>query len=228
MFVLPDHRKSFANHATILARRLSKQAKLLLMKTGKAILVGAAILFSATMAHAQSMKNMIKIGALAGAAVPSGNTAAAAGLDVAYQNLITPHFGLGIATGYQHHFGKENDVNGTKLNNNSFGVVPVAALVRYYPKSEGIYLGTDLGYGVITGDENVVKSGANNATRPNGGFYLKPEVGYHNRNWNVFAHYSKVFTGDEGTVKVGSASQKYNTGVIGVGFAYNIGLGTGR
>ncbi len=196
------------------------------MKTGKAILIGAALLFTTAAVHAQSMKNMIKIGALAGASVPSNNSAAAAGLDVAYQNLVTPHFGLGVATGYQHHFGKENDVNGTKLDNNSFGVVPVAALVRYYPKAEGIYIGTDLGYGVITGDERV----ATNSTvaRPDGGFYLKPEVGYHNRNWNIFAHYSKVFTGDKGTINVGNASQKYNTGIIGVGLAYNIGLGAGR
>lgn len=196
------------------------------MKTGKAILIGAALLFTTAAVHAQSMKNMIKIGALAGASVPSNNSAAAAGLDVAYQNLVTPHFGLGVATGYQHHFGKENDVNGTKLDNNSFGVVPVAALVRYYPKAEGIYIGTDLGYGVITGDERVAANST--VARPDGGFYLKPEVGYHNRNWNIFAHYSKVFTGDKGTINVGNASQKYNTGIIGVGLAYNIGLGTGR
>ncbi|HTG56905.1 MAG TPA: hypothetical protein VL943_11590 [Niabella sp.] len=196
------------------------------MKTGKAILIGAALLFTTAAVHAQSMKNMIKIGALAGASVPSNNSAAAAGLDVAYQNLITPHFGLGVATGYQHHFGKENDVNGAKFDNNSFGVVPVAALVRYYPKAEGIYIGTDLGYGVITGDERVATNAA--VARPDGGFYLKPEVGYHNRNWNIFAHYSKVFTGDKGTINVGNASQKYNTGIIGVGLAYNIGLGAGR
>ncbi|WP_114793318.1 hypothetical protein U0035_04105 [Niabella yanshanensis] len=196
------------------------------MKTGKAILIGAALLFTTAAVHAQSMKNMIKIGALAGASVPSNNSAAAAGLDVAYQNLVTPHFGLGVATGYQHHFGKENDVNGAKLDNNSFGVVPVAALVRYYPKAEGIYIGTDLGYGVITGDKRVEPNYS--VARPDGGFYLKPEVGYHNRNWNIFAHYSKVFTGDKGTINVGNASQKYNTGIIGVGLAYNIGLGTGR
>lgn len=196
------------------------------MKTGKAILIGAALLFTTAAVHAQSMKNMIKIGALAGASVPSSNAAAAAGLDVAYQNLVTPHFGLGVATGYQHHFAKENDINGAKLDNNSFGVVPVAALVRYYPKAEGIYIGTDLGYGVVTGDERVATNSS--VARPDGGFYLKPEVGYHNRNWNIFAHYSKVFTGDKGTINVGNASQKYNTGFIGVGLAYNIGLGAGR
>ncbi len=196
------------------------------MNTGKGILIGAALLFTTAAAHAQSMKNTIKIGALAGVSVPSNNAGAAAGLDIAYQNLVTPHFGLGVATGYQHHFAKENDLSGIKLDNNSFGVVPVAALVRYYPKAEGIYIGTDLGYGVVTGDEKVATN--NTTVRPDGGFYLKPEVGYHNRNWNIFAHYSKVFTGDKGTINIGNASQKYNTGIIGVGLAYNIGLGAGR
>jgi len=196
------------------------------MKTGKAILVGAAMLFTTAAVHAQSMKNMIKIGALAGASVPSNNSAAAAGLDVAYQNMVTRHFGLGVATGYQHHFGKENEVGGTKLDNNSFGVVPVAALVRYYPKAEGIYIGTDLGYGVITGDDKVASNSS--VERPGGGFYIKPEIGYHNRNWNIFAHYTNAFTGDKGTITVGNKDQKYSTGVIGVGLAYNIGLGAGR
>ncbi|WP_346238951.1 hypothetical protein ABDK00_005880 [Niabella insulamsoli] len=196
------------------------------MKTRKAIFIGAAMIFSTMVAQAQSMKNMIKIGALAGASVPSNNAGAGAGLDLAYQNLVTPNFGLGIATGYQHHFGKDNEVGGTTLNNNDFGVVPVAALVRYYPKAEGIYIGTDLGYGVITGDADVASNAG--VARPDGGFYLKPEVGYHNRNWNIFAHYSKVFTGDKGTVNVGNGSQKYNAGIIGVGLAYNIGLGLGR
>ena len=198
------------------------------MKTVKTIVVGMVMLFSVSVMHGQSMKNMIKIGALAGASVPSGNSAAAVGLDLAYQNLITPHFGLGIATGYQHHFGNENEINGTTISNNSYGVVPVAALIRYYPRAEGIYIGTDVGYGAITGDKEVVTDGSYNAIRPNGGFYLKPEVGYHNRNWNVFAHYSRVFTGNEGEIAVGTASQKYNTGVIGVGVAYNIALGAGR
>lgn len=181
-----------------------------------------------TAIHAQSMKNTIKIGALAGISVPQNNAAAAAGIDVAYQNLLTPHFGLGLATGYQHHFGQENKINDVKLDNNSFGVVPVAALIRYYPKAEGIYIGADAGYGVITGDDKVVKNGSYNSDKPSGGFYLKPEIGYHNRSWNIFAHYSKVFTGDDGNVKVAGETQKYSTGIVGIGLAYNIGLGRGR
>lgn len=199
------------------------------MKCRNVIVLAASMLCTSIMIHAQSMKNMIKLGIMGAVSVPANNAAAAAGVDISYQNLVTPNFGFGLATGYHYHFGKENTVNNVKLDNNSFGVVPVAALIRYYPKAEGIYVGTDLGYGFITGNENVAGgSGVYNAEKPGGGFYLKPEVGYHNRNWNLFAQYAKIFTGDEGTINVGSSSQKYNAGIIGVGFAYNIGLGAGR
>ncbi|GAB3025004.1 hypothetical protein GCM10027051_32110 [Niabella terrae] len=193
------------------------------MKKRNVAVLGLALLAGSLGVQAQSMKNTLKIGALAGASVPSNNAAAAAGIDLAYQNLITPHFGLGIATGYQHHFGKENDLGGTTIDNNSFGVVPVAALIRYYPRAEGIYVGTDLGYGALTGDDKVAANSG--ADRPSGGFYLKPEIGYHNRHWNIFAQYAKVFTGDKGSIQVGNQTQKYNAGMIGIGLAYNIGLG---
>ena len=166
-------------------------------------------------AQSANMNNMIKVGINGGIAVPAENAGGNLGLDLAYQNLITPGFGLGIATGYSHFFGKEN--NG--LDNNDFGVVPVAALIRVYPKETGFYLGTDLGYGFIVGDDKVA---TNNITaRPDGGFYIKPEVGYHNRDWNVALQYQKTFTGSEGEI----GSQKYNAGAIGVGLGYNIPLG---
>ncbi len=196
------------------------------MKIRETVLLGVLLLITTVSAYAQNMKNTIKVGALTGVSVPSNNANAALGVNIAYQNLLTPHFGLGVATGYQHYFGKNNDLNGTQLKNNSFGVIPIAALVRYYPQYKGVYIGTDLGYGAITGDAKVASNSA--VTRPDGGFYLKPEIGYHNRNWNLFAHYTKTFTGDDGTITIGNASQKYSAGIIGVGFVYNIGLGVGR
>lgn len=174
-------------------------------------------LMTAGLLSAQSadMRNMFKIGANVGMALPAENASANVGLDLAYQNLVTPGFGLGIATGYSHFFGKDN--NG--LENNDFGVIPVAALIRIYPKQTGFYLGTDLGYGFITGDEQVA---ANNTTaRPDGGLYIKPEIGWHNRHWNVALQYQKTFTGDKGQI----GDQKYNAGALGLGFAYNIPLG---
>lgn len=186
------------------------------MKNIKKSILALGIL-TAGLVSAQSadMTNMLKVGVNAGLAVPADNASANLGLDLAYQHLVTPGFGLGIATGYNHFFGKE--INGIK--NNDFGVVPVAALVRYYPQKTGFYLGTDLGYGFITGDKKV----ASNATvdRPNGGFYLKPELGWHNRDWNVALQYAKVFTGSEGEV----AGQNYNAGSLGLAVSYNIPLG---
>ena len=174
-------------------------------------------LMTAGLVSAQSadMNNMIKIGANVGLAVPAENASANVGLDVAYQHLVTPGFGLGIATGYSHFFGREN---GT-IDNNDFGVVPVAALLRYYPQQTGFYMGTDLGYGFIVGDKQVASNNAQE--RPDGGFYIKPEIGYHNRDWNFAVQYQKTFTGDKGQI----GDQKYNAGAIGVGVGYNIPLG---
>lgn len=182
----------------------------------KQAIVLAGIL-TAGIASAQSaqMNNMIKVGANVGLAVPADNLSAAVGVDVAYQNLITPGFGLGIASGYTHYFGKEN--NGYK--NNDVGVVPVAALIRIYPKQTGFYFGTDLGYGFLVGDKAVASN--TNVERAGGGFYLKPEIGYHNRDWNFFVQYQKVFVGTKGDLP----GQDYNVGNIGVGFGYNIPLG---
>lgn len=166
-------------------------------------------------AQNSDMRNMIKIGAHGGFAVPAENASGNLGLDVSYQNLITPGFGLGIATGYSHFFGKEN--NG--INNNDFGVVPVAALIRIYPKQTGFYLGTDLGYGFIVGDDNVASNSS--VVRPDGGFYIKPEIGYHNQDWNFAVQYQKTFTGNKGEI----GAQKYSAGAVGVGVGYNIPLG---
>ncbi len=179
-------------------------------------------LMSAGLISAQSMdmKNMIKIGANVGLAVPAENASANVGLDVSYQNLITPGFGLGIATGYSHFFGRENTVNNVNVDNNDFGVVPVAALIRIYPKQTGFYFGTDLGYGFIVGDDKVA-SNVPSPDRPDGGFYIKPEIGYHNRDWNVALQYQKTFTGDKGEI----GTQKYNAGALGIGVGYNIPLG---
>ena len=179
-------------------------------------------LMTAGLISAQSadMKNMIKIGGNVGFAVPSENASMNVGLDVAYQNLVTPGFGLGIATGYNHFFGRENTINNVKIDNNDFGVVPVAALIRVYPKQTGFYLGTDLGYGFIVGDEKVA-SNVGSPARPDGGFYIKPEIGYHDRNWNFAVQYQKTFTGDKGEI----GSQKYNAGALGLGVSYNIPLG---
>lgn len=187
----------------------------------KSILALGLVTAGLVSAQSADMRNMIKIGGNVGLAVPAENASAAAGVDIAYQNLATPGFGIGLATGYTHFFGKENTVNGVTIDNNDFGVVPVAALIRVYPKQTGFYLGTDVGYGFITGDKNVSSSTGVMVERPDGGLYIKPEIGYHNRDWNFALQYQKVFTGDKGEI----GDQKYNAGALGLGVSYNIPLG---
>ena len=58
-------------------------------------------LMTAGLVSAQSadMTNMLKVGVNGGLAVPAENAGGNLGLDLSYQNLLTPGFGLGIATG---------------------------------------------------------------------------------------------------------------------------------
>jgi hypothetical protein len=117
-------------------------------------------------------------------AAPVGNQADfssfALGLDLAGQFMRTDNFGLGIASGYTHYFKK--DVVGS----NDFGVIPLGVMLRYYPKSEGLFVGTDLGYSFITG----------NGGGETGGIYFRPQIGYHNYDWNIFAYYNQVLISD--------------------------------
>jgi hypothetical protein len=177
----------------------------------------ALVLLSGIMANAQdaAYTNMIKIGVNAGFALPSENASSNIGVDLGYQHLVTPGFGLGIVTGYNQFLGKDND----GIKNNDFAVVPVAVLFRYYPQTSGFYLGADLGYGFITGDKHVASNSP--VERPSGGLYFKPEVGYHNINWNFALQYTKVFTGSEGNI----GSQDYSVGALGLGIGYNLPLG---
>ena len=184
------------------------------------VVLGLGLLtFGLSNAQDAEMRNLLKVGINGGFATPANNVGGNIGLDLAYQHLVTPGFGLGIATGYNQFMSKNNDVNGFTIQNNDVAVIPVAALIRIYPQQEGFYFGTDLGYGFLTGDKNVAQNVA--VARPDGGFYLKPEIGYHNEDWNFALQYTKVFTGDKGNI----AGQDYNVGSLGLGVSYNFKLG---
>ncbi|MDN3605708.1 hypothetical protein [Kaistella yonginensis] len=192
------------------------------MKSMKKSILALGLIAAGLMsAQSADMNNMLKVGINGGIAVPAENAGGTVGVDLSYQNLVMPGFGLGIATGYNHFFGRENNVGGVNYDNNDFGVIPVAALIRVYPKQTGFYLGTDLGYGLIVGDDKVAANDVTNTARPDGGFYIKPEIGYHNQDWNFSLNYQKTFTGSTGEI----GTQKYNAGAIGVGVGYNIPLG---
>src|SRR5690606_21330013 len=161
------------------------------------------------------MRNVPEVGDNCVIDVTAENAGATLSLEVSCQHLVAPRFAVAIATGYSDISGKDNGA----IDNNEFGEVPVAALIRVYPKQTGFYLGTDLGYGFIVGDDKVAAN--RTQERPDGGFYIKPEIGYHNRDWNFALQYQKTFTGDKGEID----DQKYNAGAIGVGVGYNIPLG---
>lgn len=170
-----------------------------------------------TVATAQNPKynNMFKIGINGGVAVPSENVSSEIGFDIGYQRLIKPGIGIGFTTGYNQYYGQNNK----GFQNKDFGVIPLAGQFRYYPKQQGFYIGTDLGYGFITGDGNVAEN--SNVALPDGGLYIKPEIGYHNIHWNFALQYAKVFTGSAGEI----GNQKFETGILGLGLSYNLPLG---
>lgn len=145
-------------------------------------------------AEITSDNSWLKVGMTAGA--PMGDTSdfasAALGLDLKGQYLVTPNFGIGLASGYSHFFGKD----GT----DDFGVIPAAAFARYYFQPHGLFLGVDFGYGFLTNVEN-----------NQGGAYLNPQIGYHNRDWNFYAYYQNTFAENDVDIQV-----------LGIGATYNI------
>ena len=161
----------------------------------------AAILFGSTNLCAQSTaisprNSWLKLGANIG--VPVGNVSNysswMAGLELKGQFLETDFLGIGLTTGYNHYFGK-NGFDG-------FGTIPLGAFLRLYPESKGFFFGADLGYSIVTGYEDA-----------KGGFYIKPQLGYHNYDWNLFAYYNNIFRSDINGGDIGSA---------GIGATYNI------
>lgn len=169
--------------------------------------------------QSSDMRNIFKFRIHGGYALGKHLTANVAG-DITYQHMIAPGFGIGLTTGYNHFFKEENKLNNfTTIKNNSVGIIPAALLLRFYPQQIGFYIGADTGYGFLMGKKQVAENYS--VERPSGGFYIKPEIGWHNRNWNIFAHYTKVFTGDKGTL----LTQKYDVSSVGIGVSYNLELG---
>ena len=169
----------------------------------KKLILATAIAFTAFGAFAQnttsditSKNSWLKAGLSAG--VPVGDLADYSsfvlGLDLKGQLMSTPNLGIGLTTGYNHFFAKNNAED--------FGTIPAGAFVRVYPKSKGFFAGTDVGYSFVT-----------NAGNNDGGFYVKPQIGYHNYAWNIFGYYNGIFRSDN----TGGNIQH-----VGIGATYNI------
>jgi hypothetical protein len=139
------------------------------------------------------IKAGIGLGAPVGKLADQSNFALTA--DVKGQFLSTPHWGVGVATGYTHYFPKTGAEN--------FGSIPVGGFVRYYPARTGVFVGSDVGYSFQTGSHD----------NSNGGVYVRPQVGYHNRLWNFYGYYNGIFR---------SMDRGDHLQHVGVGVAYNI------
>lgn len=114
------------------------------------------------------------------------------GVDLRGQYLFNPNFAIGVASGYNHFFGKDAFED--------FGVIPVAGFARYYFTPNGLFIGSDVGYGLLTNVDN-----------NDGGLYVNPQIGYHNRDWNIYAYYQNTF-----------AENDLDLQTVGVGVTYNI------
>lgn len=116
------------------------------------------------------------------------------GLEFKAQFMETDHVGIGLGVGYNHFVGKNNL--------GDFGTVPLGAFLRVYPDREGFFAGLDFGYSFVTGAGN-----------SDGGFFFKPQLGYHNYYWNFFGFYNQVLRTN---INGGNIPH------LGVGITYNI------
>ena len=164
------------------------------------LVIGIVLLgTSAAMAQQQDIditpnNSWLKAGLTAGIPVGDANDVSSfnLGVDLRGQYLFNPNVAIGLASGYSHFFGK--DVY------DDFGVVPVAGFARYYFTPDGLFIGSDVGYGFLTNVDN-----------NEGGLYVNPQIGYHNRDWNIYAFYQNTFA--ENDVDVQN---------VGLGVTYNI------
>lgn len=172
----------------------------------KVILIGLASLFMINVANAQKSifskmspeNTWLKVGVNAGSPILQENnkvTKFILGLDASLQFLETKASGIGIKSGYSHYFSNNDAVE-------SIGEIPLALMYRFYPKSAGLFVGTDVGYSLILNSPNT-----------SGGYMVRPHVGYHGYNWNIFGYYNLVFL---------EAANQDNLQSIGIAVTRNI------
>lgn len=161
-----------------------------------AVSIASTVVFAQQTEEITKDNSWLKAGMVAG--VPFGDLGDVSnftlGLDLKGQFMSTNHVGVGITTGYNHFFGKDGY--------EGFGTIPLGAFIRVYPASSGFFAGADLGYSFLTGVDGA-----------EGGFYARPQIGYHNYNWNFFGFYNGIFRSEENGGTLSYA---------GVGFTYNI------
>ncbi len=137
----------------------------------KTFLVVTTLFILGTMIGKAQDRSSFKAGFIAGLPVGDASDVSdfSIGLDVAYHWGVSEWLDLGLATGFINAFGKTETVTQgpimVEADFDNFQFIPAAASIRFYPTYH-FKLGADVGYGVgiNTGNE--------------GGFYVRPSVGY--------------------------------------------------
>jgi hypothetical protein len=110
------------------------------------------------------------------------------GLDLAYHWGVSELFDAGLATGFINAFGETGSVTVGEITVEGefedFQIVPLAAAIRLYPTYD-FKLGADVGYAVGINEGN------------EGGFYLRPSVGY-NISGNTELNVSYINVSNDG------------------------------
>lgn len=170
--------------------------KRILLVFALGLLIGMNVHAQSKTTEITAKNSWLKLGANIG--VPVGDIAdfsnLTVGLELKGQLMETDHIGIGLTTGYNHYF--------VKNNQDDFGIIPLGGFVRVYPSPSGFFAGLDAGYSFVTGYDNA-----------KGGVYLRPQLGYHNYDWNFFGFYNNVFRPDNDGGNIGS---------VGLGATYNI------
>lgn len=110
------------------------------------------------------------------------------GVDAAYLWNVAPSLDLGLASGYSHYFLKSEYKD---MGYEDVGLIPIAATAKY-TVAPNFFIGTDLGYGIITNE------GAD------GGFYFQPKVGYESGKTEFYLGYKGVSNdGTLGSINLG-------------------------
>ena len=136
----------------------------------------------------------LKLGINAGMPIgdTSDYTSFVLGAELRAQYLVNPNFGIGVASGYQNYFAKDDYED--------FGLIPLAAFGRYYFNESGWFIGVDVGYGFLTNVDN-----------NSGGLYLNPQIGYNTYHWNFYGFYQNIGT-----------ENNFDIQTVGLGITYNI------
>ncbi|NAY93195.1 hypothetical protein GTQ34_14875 [Muricauda sp. JGD-17] len=160
----------------------------------KTLLVTVSLLVLVTMNSVAQDRSSFKAGINAG--LPVGDASEVSdfsiGLDVAYHWGVSEWLDAGLATGFINVFGKTETISEGPItvttDFENFQFIPLASSFRIYPTYH-FKFGADVGYGVAVDAES------------DGGFYVRPSVGY-NITGNTELNVSYINISNDGNFSI--------------------------